>query len=107
MAFELRVPTEDEFPAFILPTMRAFGAPDPTEEEIADQTAVWEPDRSVGARDGGEWIGGTGAFTFDLTLPGGGTLPAAGVTMVGVAATHRRRGVLTQLMARQLDDVVD
>jgi predicted acetyltransferase len=107
MAFELRVPTEDEFTAFILPTMRSFGQPEPTEEEIADQLLMWEPDRSVGAQDDGEWIGGTGAYSFDLTLPGGSTLPAAGVTMVGVASTHRRRGVLRQLMERQLDDVVD
>jgi predicted acetyltransferase len=40
-----------------------------------------------------------------MTLPGGGTLPAAGVTMVGVSPSHRRRGVLRQLMAHQLDDV--
>ena len=29
----------------------------------------------------------------------------AGVTQVGVTATHRRRGLLTALMRRQLDDV--
>ena len=106
MAFELRVPAREEFAAFVLPTMRAFGVPEPNEEELDDQTLVWEPDRSVGALDDGEWIGGTGAYSFDLTLPGGTTLPAAGVTMVGVSATHRRRGVLRQLMERQLDDVV-
>ena len=66
--------------------MRAFGVPEPNEEELDDQTLTWEPDRSVGALDDGEWIGGTGAYSFDLTLPGGTTLPAAGVTMVGVSA---------------------
>src|SRR4051794_34031788 len=81
--------------------------PDPSEEGIEDNMFLWEPDRSLGAIDDGEWIGGTGAYSFDLTLPGGSTLPAAGVTMVGVSPTHRRRGVLTQLMERQLDDVVD
>ncbi len=40
-----------------------------------------------------------------MTVPGGARVPAAGVTMVGVAATHRRRGVLTSLMRRQLDEV--
>jgi predicted acetyltransferase len=107
MAFELRVPTPDEFVPFSLPTWRTFSMPDPTEEQIEDQKVLWEPDRSVGALDDGEWIGGTGAYSFDLTLPGGTTLPAAGVTMVGVSPTHRRRGVLTQLMERQLADVVD
>ena len=107
MAFECAYPTDEEFVEFILPTMRAFGVPEPNEEELDDKTLMWEPDRSVGAVDDGEWIGGTGAYSFDLTLPGGTTLPAAGVTMVGVSATHRRRGVLRQLMERQLDDVVD
>ncbi|GEC10333.1 UPF0256 protein [Streptomyces spinoverrucosus] len=50
-------------------------------------------------------MGTAGAFTFRLTVPGGASVPAAGVTMVGVAATHRRRGVLTSMMRRQLDDV--
>ena len=70
MAFEFRVPAREEFAAFILPTMRAFGVPEPNEEELDDQTLMWEPDRSVGALDDGEWIGGTGAYSFDLTLPG-------------------------------------
>ncbi|MBV9950329.1 MAG: GNAT family N-acetyltransferase [Acidimicrobiia bacterium] len=107
MPFELRVPTPDEFAAFSLPTWRAFSMPDPSEEGIEDNKFLWEPDRSIGAIEDGEWIGGAGAYTFDLTLPGGSTLPAAGVTMVGVSPTHRRRGVLNQLMERQLADVVD
>lgn len=32
-------------------------------------------------------------------------MPAAGVTMVGVSPTHRRQGVLSSMMRRQLDDV--
>ena len=32
-------------------------------------------------------------------------MPAAGVTIVGVLPTHTRRGVLTQLMRAQLDDI--
>jgi predicted acetyltransferase len=50
-------------------------------------------------------VGTAGAFGFRVTVPGGASVPAAGVTMVGVAGTHRRRGVLTSMMRRQLDDV--
>ena len=50
-------------------------------------------------------MGTAGAFSFRLTVPGGASVPAAGVTMVSVAATHRRRGILTSMMRRQLDDV--
>jgi len=49
-------------------------------------------------------VGTTAAFSFRLTVPGGET-PAAGVTMVGVLPSHRRRGILTALMRLQLDDV--
>jgi predicted acetyltransferase len=41
-----------------------------------------------------------------VTVPGG-VIPAAGVTMVGVLPSHRRRGLLTAMMRRQLDDVRD
>ena len=41
---------------------------------------------------------------FDLTIPGG-ELPCAGVTWVGVMPTHRRRGILRDLMRRELEDV--
>jgi predicted acetyltransferase len=40
-------------------------------------------------------------------VPGEETLPAAGVTFVSVLPTHRRRGVLSSLMRRQLTDIRD
>ncbi|MFI9149664.1 GNAT family N-acetyltransferase [Streptomyces sp. NPDC053367] len=85
--------------------IRAFGAvPEPAEErELWD--ALTEPARSLGFWDGGECVGSAGAFSFRLTVPGGASVPAAGITMVSVAATHRRRGLLTAMMRRQLDDI--
>ena len=44
----------------------------------------------------------TGAYPTRLTIPGG-EVPAAAVAGVGVRPAHRRRGVLTALMRRQLD----
>src|SRR6202012_5936189 len=46
-----------------------------------------------------------GSFPFDITAPGGPSVATAGLTAVGVLPTHRRRGVLTTLMRRYLDDV--
>jgi predicted acetyltransferase len=40
-----------------------------------------------------------------MTVPGGAPLPTAGVTVVGVLPTHRRRGILRSMMRAQLDDV--
>lgn len=101
------VPEPDEFEAFMAPVFHGFGDPNPTDDDRSDERKLWEQPRSIGARDGDQWVGGTGTFTMDLTLPGGASVPAAGVTMVGVAATHRRRGILTELMRRQLDDVAE
>ena len=46
-------------------------------------------------------------YSFQLSVPGQEVLPAAGVTFVAVLPTHRRRGVLSSLMRRQLADVRD
>ena len=39
-----------------------------------------------------------------MSVPGGGSVSAGGVTVVGVLPTHRRRGVLTAMMKAQLED---
>jgi predicted acetyltransferase len=61
-------------------------------------------ERTHAAFDGGRIVGGAGVFPFGMTVPGG-ELPVAGVSVVGVLPTHRRRGILTALMRAQLDDV--
>jgi predicted acetyltransferase len=61
-------------------------------------------ERTHAAFDGDRIVGGAGAFPFTMTVPGG-EVGCAGVTVVGVLPTHRRRGVLRGLMRAQLDDV--
>jgi predicted acetyltransferase len=39
------------------------------------------------------------SFEFATRVPGGGTVPTAGLTWVGVHQGHRRRGLLTAMMA--------
>ncbi len=85
--------------------IRAFGGVPESPEERELWRSLTEIDRSVGVWDGDACVGTAGAFSFRLTVPGGAAVPAAGVTMVSVAATHRRRGVLRSMMRRQLDDV--
>src|SRR6185295_12280872 len=46
-----------------------------------------------------------GVFTLQVTLPGPRCIPMGGLTWVSTAATHRRQGLLTKLMARSLADV--
>ncbi|HEU0130524.1 MAG TPA: GNAT family N-acetyltransferase [Mycobacteriales bacterium] len=103
MPVEVRTITEPEIPALQHQVETAFGA-DPDPDELAAWRPLIEPDRTLGAFDGGDLVGTAAAFTFDMTVPGG-PVPAAGVTGVGVRATHRRQGILTALMRRQLADV--
>lgn len=76
----------------------------PSEEDAERWAQTFELERMHGAWIDGTIAGGAGAFTFDFSVPGG-TMPCAGVTVVGVYPQFRRRGVLTALMRAQLDDV--
>jgi predicted acetyltransferase len=80
-----------------------FGAR-PDEDRLLRFSKVLEIQRMHAALEDGEVIGGAGAFAYDFSVPGG-TLPCAGVSVVGVYPTHRRRGVLRALMDAQLRDV--
>jgi len=73
------------------------------DEAIERFLKVLPLDRMHAARENGTVVGGAGAFPWDMSIPGG-SLPTAGVTVVGVYPTHRRRGVLRAMMRAQLDD---
>ncbi|MCL7377372.1 GNAT family N-acetyltransferase [Streptomyces sp. 35G-GA-8] len=105
MTIDLRVLKPAEWDTWYGALELAFGGVPDTIGETGLMRDLTEFDRSLGVWDGDECVGTAGAFSFRLTVPGGAQVPAAGVTMVSVAATHRRRGVLTSMMRRQLDDV--
>ncbi|WP_046501237.1 GNAT family N-acetyltransferase [Streptomyces odonnellii] len=105
MTTELRVLNPAEWDRWYRTLEVAFGGLVESPEKRALMESLTECERSVGVWDGDECVGTAGAFSFRLSVPGGALVPAAGVTMVSVAATHRRRGVLTSMMRRQLDDV--
>jgi predicted acetyltransferase len=88
---------------------------DPSTDDVdgrhADDRAVahLEIERAWVAVDEGRFVGNASIYSLDLTLPSspgrpGSVIPLAGVTAVGVHPTHRRRGLLRQLMARMLED---
>jgi predicted acetyltransferase len=70
--------------------------------EIEHSLAEFE--RAVVVTDGEQVVAHGVALTRDLTVPGN-VIPAGHVTWVGVAATHRRRRLLTRMMHRQLRDI--
>jgi len=81
----------------------AFAAPW-TEAQFEAERRVWESGRSTVAVDDGQLAGHTGTFSLRMTVPGA-QVPVAGVTMVGVRPTHRRRGILRDLMRAQLTEI--
>ena len=80
-----------------------FGRAAPRPEQLEAFTHVLPVDRMHAALEGDRIVGGAGVFPLELTVPGA-RVPAAGVSVVGVLPTHRRRGVLTAMMRTQLDD---
>jgi predicted acetyltransferase len=105
--------TDDDWSAFIDVDQNAFGATTPAdylelERGVQDMSrALGAIDSNAGGRDVGDILAGiTTSYAFDLSVPGG-SVPAAGVTWVGVLPTYRRRGVLSTLMKAQLDAIHD
>ncbi|MFC4493309.1 GNAT family N-acetyltransferase [Streptomyces ovatisporus] len=103
MTTELRMLRLSEWDKWYKGISRAFGGFEGEERELYRE--LTEIDRSLAVWDGDDVVGSAGLFSFRMTVPGGAVVPTAGVTMVHVAATHRRRGVLRALMRRQLDDI--
>lgn len=82
---------------------RTFGSvPHPVDVPV--ELAVVQPERFYAVWDDDEPVATAGSFDFTMTVPGG-PLAVAGVTWVGVLATHRRQGLLRSMMRRQLDDL--
>ena len=103
MGWEIRPSTAEEIPDLVRADSAAFGH-QPTEAQISSARAFLEADRALVAVDRGRVVGGAGALTLELTVPGPTPVATAGVTYVGVLPTHRRQGIMTALMARLMDD---
>jgi predicted acetyltransferase len=84
-------------------TMAAF-ADEPREEDFERFQKTLVRERFWTAYDEELPVGTAADFPFRLTIPGG-ELAAGGVTWVAVLPSHRRRGILTQLMRRELQDL--
>lgn len=101
---DIRVPTDDDFPTILRLDGIAFG--DPWPDNLAELArATVDLDRYRIACDGDDIVGIAGSYGMELTVPGGAQVPAGGVTWVSVVPTHRRRGILTRLMAELHDDI--
>src|SRR3990170_982520 len=101
MAIKVRTcNTVEEFSAAV-GAIAEYGTWSISEDDATGFLRVLPLERMHAAFDGDRAVGGAGAFPFDFSIPGG-SVPCAGVTVVGVYPTYRRRGVLTSMMRVQL-----
>lgn len=102
-SLEFRPFTAEELPSALALLGWAFGD-DFGDDDVAAERTVHEPARSQAAFEGGTIVGSLGSYSHRLSVPGG-EVPMAGTTWVSVAPTHRRQGILRELMSRHLQEV--
>ncbi|MCA1709259.1 MAG: GNAT family N-acetyltransferase, partial [Actinobacteria bacterium] len=103
MEIEVRFMRDGELPRLREVLSTAFGGGDPESDWDIVWEKVFEHDRLIVATEGDDIAGVAGSFSFTMSVPGA-EIPAAGLTVVGVLPTHRRKGILNRMMSFQLDD---
>jgi predicted acetyltransferase len=102
--YPIRLVAEDELAAFLVVDQHASHGAPMSERAHANFLARLEFGRTLAAFDGDTIVGGTGAFSFQMRVPGA-MAAVAGVSLVAVLPSHRRQGILSALIRRQLADV--
>lgn len=95
---------DNDFTAFNAALHSVF-LQDPQDDEVELYRAFTDYDRMFGFHDGARWASTAGDYGKQVILPGGTQVPVAAVTAVTVSPSHRRRGLLTQMMRYQLDGI--
>ncbi|MFF7487706.1 GNAT family N-acetyltransferase [Streptomyces luteogriseus] len=73
-----------------------------TDEEVEGRRERFVEGRNLAAFDRGRCVATFRSFDQELTAVGGASVPADAISGVTVTATHRRRGLLSRMMARDL-----
>lgn len=105
---EIRFITEDEVDDFRHALVLGFGddlVSEPGDVERFLSINAFEA--TIAAFDRGRMVATFGSFDLDLTVPGGGSVATAGTTQVTVHPTHRRRGILTEMMTMHLRQAIE
>lgn len=90
-----------EFTAFVEAMSAGFLERPDVPRVAASVERWWEPARTWAAFDGERVCGTFRSWATELTVPGGGRLPASAVAGVTVLPTHRRRGILRAMAAAE------
>jgi predicted acetyltransferase len=99
MTFDIRPVRDDELPAYIEALSTAFLDRPDVARAARELGSVWDLTRSLGAWESGQVRGTYRSWPTEITVPGGARLAASAVSAVTVLPTHRRQGILTQMVA--------
>ncbi|MDF2507878.1 MAG: hypothetical protein K0Q52_1737, partial [Microbacterium sp.] len=86
---------------------RGFLGAEPSDDMLAQVTKTFAARRNIGvfeqsAPEAALPVATTNAWVTPLTLPGGGEIGMWAISVVTVAATHRRRGIARALLEGEL-----
>src|SRR5437764_6316381 len=103
MDVEIRAVAAEEWADYLRAEHIPFGI-QISDEEMKVQSQRYGAWNTLAAFEDGRIVATAGDWDMTLTVPGNSEVHAPGVTAVAVLPTHRRQGLLTALMRRQLDD---
>ena len=114
MTIELRPVTDNNFVEWRKAVRHGFGEQVHPDDIARLRNDRAELDRLVAAVDtgSGRIIGTGGADSYSLTVPGGATVPMAGVAYMTTSVTHSRQGAFSSMMsqihsaARERGDII-
>ncbi|WP_411071166.1 GNAT family N-acetyltransferase [Streptomyces sp. cmx-4-25] len=103
MTVDVRAVTESEFPDWLRGLRTGFlRPPDVPDGDVADRLPHTDLARTLGAFDRDRVVATFRSFRQEVSTVGGGSLTADAITQVTVSPTHRRRGLLSRMMAADL-----
>lgn len=101
MSIAIREVTADDAQAYVQTMMWAAGRP--VDDELSRSLlSTWDLEQARAAFDGDRLIGTIGTRSLTMTVPGGATVPIAGIGQGGVLPSHTRRGIMHELMLDSL-----
>ncbi len=103
MPAEIRTLTDVEIDPWIRAVRLGF-LQGSTDADVEARRPEITTDRALGAFDGDRVVGTLRSFTTDLVVPGGSRVVTSALTNVTVSPTHRRQGLLTTMITRDLNE---
>ncbi|NHZ71176.1 MAG: GNAT family N-acetyltransferase [Proteobacteria bacterium] len=100
---KIRPVTDAEFRAFTVAISEGFSGDMDHEVYVERDRRVFPLDRTLAAFDGTQIVGTFGGLDLRLTVPGQQQITMEGTTIVTVFPTHRRMGLLREMMGQHLE----